>query len=64
MGPKSRAAKSRNKLVHKPDTNTWYLVDTNTGKKKRITKAEYVKTLSKKSKRRSSKGGKTKKYKK
>jgi hypothetical protein len=68
MGPKSRAVKSRNKLVHKPDTKTWYLVDNKTGKKKRITKARYLKALSKNSKsktiRSSTKGGTTKKNKK
>jgi hypothetical protein len=68
MGPKSRAAKSKNKLVHKPDTKTWYLVDNKTGKKTRITKARYLKALSKKTKsktvRSSTKGGTTKKNKK
>jgi hypothetical protein len=66
MGPKSRAAKSKNKLVHKPGTNVWYLVNTKTGKEKRITKASYLKALSKKSKphRSTTKGGKTKKNKK
>jgi hypothetical protein len=65
MGSKSKAVKSANKVIHKPDINAWFEVNNKTGKERRITKKKYLTLLHKSKKSKSSfpTGGKTKKSK-